>query len=72
MKQYERERSPTPVVRPEWVVDSIKAGRLLPVSGWGRRAGQWAVWMWLEDSIRVGHVRPVEWWGERGGGQWAV
>lgn len=25
-------RNPTPFVRPEWIVDSLSAGRLLPVS----------------------------------------
>lgn len=38
VKQLQKERSPTPIVRPEWIVDCIKAGRLLPVSGgllWG-------------------------------------
>ena len=32
VKQLQRERNPTPIVRPEWVVDCIKAGALLPVS----------------------------------------
>lgn len=32
VKQLQKERSPTPIVRPEWVVDCIQAGRLLPVS----------------------------------------
>lgn len=31
MKQLQKERSPTPIVRPEWVVDCLQAGRLLPV-----------------------------------------
>jgi hypothetical protein len=31
VKAYEAERNPTPVVRPEWVVECIKAGCLLPV-----------------------------------------
>ncbi|KAK9810528.1 hypothetical protein WJX72_012236 [[Myrmecia] bisecta] len=31
VKQYDRERNPTPVVRPEWVVDSLKAGAVLPI-----------------------------------------
>ena len=27
---YKRQRKPKPVVRPDWIVDSVKAGRLLP------------------------------------------
>lgn len=32
VKQYERERSPTPVVRPEWIVRCLEQGRLLPIN----------------------------------------
>jgi nucleotidyltransferase/DNA polymerase involved in DNA repair len=32
IKIHQRERVPTPIVRPEWVVDSIKAGQLLPIN----------------------------------------
>lgn len=32
VKEYEKARQPPAIVRPEWVVDSIRAGRLLPVS----------------------------------------
>ena len=35
-------RSPLPIVRPEWVVASIQAGRLLPVSTCARVGGAWA------------------------------
>lgn len=38
VKHFAHERSPPPTVRPEWVVDSLAAGRLLPV----RRAA--ALW----------------------------
>jgi len=31
VKHFAHERSPPPTVRPEWVVDSLAAGRLLPV-----------------------------------------
>ncbi|GAB4820844.1 hypothetical protein N2152v2_007890 [Parachlorella kessleri] len=31
VKHYERERNPTPVVRPEWIVDSLNAGEVLPI-----------------------------------------
>ena len=31
VRQYEKERCPTPIVRPEWVVESIRAGRLLAI-----------------------------------------
>lgn len=31
VKIYKRERDPTPIVRPEWVVDSIQAGHLRPI-----------------------------------------
>jgi DNA repair protein REV1 len=33
VKLLQKERNPTPYVRPEWVVDCLAAGRLLPVSG---------------------------------------
>ena len=31
VKHFAHERAPPPTVRPEWVVDSLAAGRLLPV-----------------------------------------
>ena len=31
VKAFEKEKNPTPFIRPEWVTESIKAGRLLPV-----------------------------------------
>ena len=31
VKQFERERSPTPVIRPEWITQSLAANRLLPI-----------------------------------------
>ena len=31
VKHFAHERNPPPTVRPEWVVDSLAAGRLLPV-----------------------------------------
>lgn len=34
VKIFERERNPKPVVRPEWIVDSMKAHRLLPHEGY--------------------------------------
>lgn len=42
IKQFEQERDPTPVVRPEWIVDSIQAGKVLPIDGyilWRLRRG---------------------------------
>lgn len=30
VKHHAKERNPTPIVRPEWISDSIKAGQLLP------------------------------------------
>lgn len=42
VKHFEKERSPTPVVRPEWIVESIKAGKLLPITEymlWQLRGG---------------------------------
>jgi len=42
VKQFERERSPTPVVRPDWIVKSIEAGKLLPLTDyilWQLRGG---------------------------------
>jgi DNA repair protein REV1 len=42
VKQFEKERSPTPVVRPEWIVRSIEAGKLLPITEyilWQLRGG---------------------------------
>lgn len=34
VKQYESERNPTPIVRPEWLTDSIQAGTLLPINNY--------------------------------------
>ena len=31
VKHLQKERSPTPIVRPEWIVDSLQAGAVLPV-----------------------------------------
>jgi nucleotidyltransferase/DNA polymerase involved in DNA repair len=42
VKQFEKERSPTPVIRPEWIVKSIEAGKLLPITEfilWQLRGG---------------------------------
>lgn len=32
VRQYERERQPTPVVRPEWIVRSVDQGKILPIN----------------------------------------
>lgn len=32
VKQFEKERDPTPIVRPQWVTESIRARRLLPIN----------------------------------------
>ncbi|PSC71461.1 DNA repair REV1 [Micractinium conductrix] len=34
VKEYERARQPCPVVRPEWIVDSIAAGQRLPIQAY--------------------------------------
>ena len=34
VKAYEKEKDPTPFVRPEWITDSIRARRLLPASSY--------------------------------------
>ena len=42
VKQFEKERSPTPVVRPEWVVECVKAKKVLPITDfvlWQLRPG---------------------------------
>jgi len=42
VKQFEKEKSPTPVVRPEWVVECVKAKRVLPIADfllWQLRPG---------------------------------
>jgi hypothetical protein len=38
VKHLQKERSPTPIVRPEWIVDSLQAGAVLPVRA---TAGAW-------------------------------
>lgn len=43
LKQFDRERSPTPVVQPEWITQSIAAGKLLPIENfilWQLKPGQ--------------------------------
>ena len=60
VKQFEKERSPTPVVRPEWITACIKSKRILPIDAfilWSLRPGGPGQQMlsWATGSASTGY-----------------
>jgi DNA repair protein REV1 len=62
VKQFEKERNPTPVVRPEWITACIKAKKILPVDSfilWSLRPGgpgqQKLLWATTENRASDGY-----------------